>query len=177
MSKNDFVEVSFKLPIVSDSSNQEEIEDILFKQTKFLIDTWRDVLSKYKDQKIGVPTISMRSPLAKKANEPTAYKVVSKELFDYCIHFMPNANPLDQRVAIKRLIETGLSKEELIKRFDESMKDYPFTTWRTVLYKLSKETKEEETSNFERVELDEEQQKAIIERIKAKNETSSRPNT
>lgn len=159
-------EINLKWELPDLNGNEDEVSEMLHNQLEYLVDTIKGVMSMYKEKGFKVPTLALRGG-RKKTEAPNEYKETSRALYERVLAHMPNVSPLEQRIAIKKLIETGKSKDELLEMFEESVKDYPLTTWRTILYKINHQLKTESSSTeFQRAPLSEEDVQSVVERVK-----------
>lgn len=157
--------ITIELEIPIDTDNCEEL---LLKQTEFLVEFWRGILSKYKGKVL--PSIYLKRPKgskleAERQESAIAKKQFYKTLIDHHLQFMPKDNVGAQMQAIKKLFATGKAADELIELYEHSRSTYKLTSWHTVAYKLSKPAAEEEAT-FARKALDDKEKADIISRLR-----------
>ncbi len=135
------------LELILPLPSENNCEAILLEQTELLINTWRNVLSTYKNN-FSVPAVYCRQSNKTKTNTEnhnSGLKNFSSALIEHHLQFMPKDDVGGQMRAIKTLFATGKSADECIELYNVSRTTYKLTSWRTVLYKLGKmieETKE-----------------------------------
>jgi hypothetical protein len=156
--------LEMELPV--DCSDQEQVASHLVEQTNNLVRLWRDILLSYKEKGVTVPTISVRGISAKKSEgaglEQKAFRTA---LIDHVLKYQPNIAVPSQIKTIQQLYALDSNTDYWISLFESSHKEYPLTTWHTVKYKLSKETKTTEPG-FDRKELSESEIEEIRNRVK-----------
>jgi hypothetical protein len=140
----------------------------LTEQFRWVIKTCRDALQEYKDRGIQIPVLSIKGVKpAGTAPKAIEYKEFSNELLDFHLKYMPNADVAAQRAAIRKLYETGMSKQELIDLYVKSQAEYKMTTWFTIIHILGKnKSAEPEQVEFVRTELDADATESLKQRLK-----------
>jgi len=155
-------QLTINLDLPEDATSEQLTDSVIWA-----VKIWRGVLEEYKAKGIKVPVLSIKAPVkAKDAPQAAEYKEFTNKLLDYHLQFMPNADVAAQRMAIKKLFETGIPAEELISLYDKSRAEYKLTSWFTVASRLAKNAESKTEQEFERVNLDADQQEELKKRLK-----------
>lgn len=161
------MKITFELPEPTD----EHTEETLAEQFTQLVETCRAILNDYKKKHgIVVPRLSITLPAKlKKVKELTPAQVFTKQLLKHHMDRVPTAHSGKQAGAIARLYESGFTDAEyLLKMYDESVGEYPATSWFTVIYRLNSggnSAPKPDDLVFQRRELDETEIEALKARM------------
>jgi hypothetical protein len=153
------ITIELSVPVLG--GNADETASILKQQTDTLVAYWRGILGQFKDSGVVVPTLSVKAGKSKKVFDTSA----AKALLSHHLQYFPKADVKEQMSAIKTLLETGKSVDELIEFYNNSKRGYNLTSWFTVKYKMARQIETEE-EGFERKALSADDKAALIARLR-----------